>query len=200
MLRYLEHEHVVVRFISLYLLGLALFFASWTLSYLFLPEGLIRGLSPLTQMAGDKAADSLLKEFLIIFGVNLIGFLAIILGNYILRVRTISFGYLIPLAWMMMYGLILGTNSFSIPLAEPMAPTLAVFERSGLYEMAAAVLFAVATNSISANHSGTFRSPSKPVPRQDRSSLKTEQWIAVALSVLILAAAAFREAYMVMQV
>ncbi|MDZ7794862.1 MAG: hypothetical protein U5P10_14580 [Spirochaetia bacterium] len=66
--------------------------------------------------------------------------------------------------------------------------------------MAAAVLLAVATNSISANHSETFRTPSKPVPRQDRSSLKTEQWLAVTLSVLILAGAAFREAYMVMQV
>ncbi|MFW6361788.1 MAG: hypothetical protein ACOC2R_08565 [Spirochaetota bacterium] len=166
MLRYIEHEKVIVRFVSLYLLGLVLFFAGWTLSYLVLPEGLIRGLSPLTQLAGDEAAASFLDEFLTIFGVNLIGFLAIILGNLILRVRTIAFGYLIPLAWMLMYGVILGTNSFSVPLAEPMAPTLAVFSRSGLYEMAAAVLLAVATNSISLNRSATFRSSSKPVPKK----------------------------------
>lgn len=132
MLRYIEHEKVVVRFLSLYLLGLVLFFAGWPLSYLVLPEGLIRGLYPLTQMAGDKATGSLLKEFFTIFGVNLIGLLAIILGNYILRVRTIAFGYLVPLAWMIMYGITIGTNSFSIPLAEPMAPTIAVFGRSGL--------------------------------------------------------------------
>jgi len=56
MLHYIEHEKVIVRFVSLYLLGLVLFFAGSTLSYLVLPEGLIRGLSPLTQMAGDEAA------------------------------------------------------------------------------------------------------------------------------------------------
>ncbi|MCF7915657.1 MAG: hypothetical protein K9L66_10865 [Spirochaetaceae bacterium] len=128
-----------------------------------------------------------------------VGFLAIILGNYILRVRSISFGYFIPLAWMIMYGMFLGTNSFSLPLAKPMAPTFAVFGRSGLYEMAAAVLLAVATNSISANRSETFRSSSTRVPKQERNSLKPEQWIAVAVSILILAAAALREAYMVMQ-
>jgi len=199
MLRYLEHEKVTVRFLSLYLLGLALFFASWTLSYLFLPKAIIRGLLPFSKLAGAEAAGSLLKEFFTIFGVNLLGFLAIIIGNYILRVRTIAFGYLIPLAWMLMYGLILGTNSFSIQLAEPLAPTLAVFGRSGLYEMAAAALLAVATNSISANHSETFRSSSSPVPKQERNSLKPEQWVAVAVSILILAAAALREAYMVMQ-
>jgi hypothetical protein len=197
MLRYLEHDNVVVRFFTLYLLGLALFFAAWTLSYLILPEGLIRGISPLAGMAGDTAADTLLKEFLIIFGVNLLGFLAIIISNLLLRVRTISFGYLVPLAWMIMYGLILGTNSFSLPLGEPMAPTLAVFGRSGLYEMMAAALLAVATNSISVNRSETFRSPSKPVPKEERRSLKKEQWVAVVLSVFILAGAAFREAYMV---
>ena len=140
-----------------------------------------------------------MKEFATIFGVNLVGFLAIILGNYILRVRSISFDYLIPLARMIMYGMILGTNSFSLPLAKPMAPTLAVFGRSGLYEMAAAVLLAVATNSISANRSETFRSSSTRVPKQERNSLKPEQWIAVAVSILILAAAALREAHMVMQ-
>ncbi|MFW6208933.1 MAG: hypothetical protein ACOC7X_09530 [Spirochaetota bacterium] len=149
-------------------------------------------------MAGDEAAASFLDEFLTIFGVNLIGFLAIILGNLILRVRTIAFGYLIPLAWMLMYGVILGTNSFSVPLAEPLAPTLAVFSRSGLYEMAAAVLLAVATNSISLNRSATFRSSSKPVPKKERSSLQPQQWIAAALSILILAGAALREAYMIM--
>ena len=199
MLRYIEHEKIAVRFLSLYLLGLALFFASWTLSYLFLPEGIIRGMLLFTKLAGDETASGLLKEFSTIFGVNLLGLLAIILGNYILRVRSIGFGYLIPLAWMLMYGLILGTNSFSIQLADPLAPTLAVFSRSGLYEMAAAALLAVATNSISANHSETFRSPSSPVPKQERNSLRPEQWVAVAVSILILAAAALREAYMVMQ-
>ncbi len=131
--------------------------------------------------------------------MNLIGFLAVILGNYVLRVRDIAFGYLIPLAWMIMYGVTLGTNSFSIPLDERLAPTLAVFSRSGLYEMAAATLLATATNSISANRSETFRSPSRRVPKEVRRSLRREQWIGVGTSILILAAAVFREAQMIMR-
>lgn len=166
MLRYLEHKKVAVRFLSLYLLGLALFFASWNLSYLFLPEGILRGTLPFTKLAGAEAAGSLLKEFFTIFGVNLLGFLAIIIGNYILRVRSIAFGYLIPLAWMAMYGLILGTNSFSIQLAEPLAPTLAVFGRSGLYEMAAAIILVPAASGLypqaAGGHPLYYRTPLQP--------------------------------------
>ncbi len=42
-----------------------------------------------------------------------------------------------------MYAITLGTNSFSIPMEAPMAPSLNVFYRSGLYEMMAGVLIAV---------------------------------------------------------
>ena len=80
-----------------------------------------------------------------------------------------------------------------------MAPSLAVFGRAGLYEMMAAVLFAVATNTISINKSETFFSSSKKVPRAER-GMKKDQWIAVGVALLILAAAAFREAYMIMEV
>jgi len=38
-----------------------------------------------------------------------------------------------------------GTNSFSIPMAESMAPTLAVLGRGGHYEMTACIFVAVAT-------------------------------------------------------
>ena len=85
--------------------------------------------------------------------------------------------------------------TFSIPMEATMAPSLDVFGRSGLYEMMAAVLFAVATNTISFNKSETFFTPSKKVPRAER-SMKKEQWIAMSIALLILAAAAFREAYM----
>ncbi len=79
-----------------------------------------------------------------------------------------------------------------------MAPSLHVFGRAGLYEMMAAVLFAVATNTISINKSETFFSSSKKVPRAER-GMKKDQWIAVGVAFLILAAAAFREAFMIME-
>ncbi len=197
MKHFLGNDRVIIRFISLYVLGLVLFFISWTIAYYLLPESILRGFGALGKLAGDKAADSMGREFIQILGLNLIGVSFIIIGNYILRVKYFPFGYLVPLAWMIMYGATLGTNSFSIQLEEAMAPTLAVFSRSGLYEMMAGVLLAVATNSISVNYSESISSKSKPIPKDKRVHLKKEQWIAVGIAILILAGAALREAYMI---
>ena len=78
-----------------------------------------------------------------------------------------------------------------------MAPTLSVFTRSGLYEMMAGTLFAVATYSISVNQSDSFFSRSKPIPKDKKTSLKKENWISIGIAVFILAGAALREAYMI---
>ncbi len=171
---------------------------SWTIAYYFLPEGLVRSIGLLGRLAGGTAAKSLHREFIQILLLNMLGFTFILGSNFILRVKNISFGYLVPLAWMIMYAVTLGTNSFSIPMEATMAPSLDVFGRSGLYEMMAAVLFAVATNSISFNKSETFFTPSQKVPRAER-IMKKEQWIAVIVAIFILAVAAFREAYMIMK-
>ena len=193
----LGNDKVIIRFISLYIIGLVLFFISWTIAYYLLPEGILRGFGVLGRLAGDKAADTMGREFIQILGLNLIGVSFIVIGNYILRVKYFSYGYLVPLAWMIMYGATLGTNSFSIQLEEAMAPTLAVFSRSGLYEMMAGVLLAVATNSISVNYSESFSSKSKPIPKGKQVHLKKEQWIAIGIAILILVGAALREAYMI---
>jgi len=162
-----------------------------------IPEGVLREVGIFSKLAGDTAAGTVGREFITIFSLNLIGLVFIIIGNYILRVNSFSFGYLVPLAWMIMYGATLGTNSFSIALEETMAPTLTVFSRSGPYEMMAGVLLAVATNSISINKSKSFFSKSKPVPKDERMPLKKEQRIALGIAILILFGAALREAYMI---
>jgi len=195
--RLLGHKKVIIRFLSLYSIGLVLFFISWTISYYLLPEGMLRGVGILPKLAGNAAASRIEYEFIRIFLINLFGCTIIIIGNYILRVSFFSFGYLVPLAWMIMYGVVLGTNSFSISLEEAMAPTLAIFRRSGLYEMMAGALFAVATNTISINSSESFFSSSKPVPKDKRVPMNKEQWVAVGIAVLTLAVAALREAYMI---
>ena len=196
-MKFLGHDKLFVRFISLYTLGLVFFFISWTLSYFFMPEGILRGGGLLTALAGDTAADTLGLETMKIFIINIVGMLFIVGSNYILRVKYFSYGYLVVLAWMIMYGAILGTNSFSIPLKETMAPTIAVFRRSGLYEMMAGALIAVATDSISINKSDSFFSTSKPVPKNKRQSIKKDEWIAIGVAVLILFGSALREAYMI---
>ena len=193
----LGNDKIIVRFISLYGLGLVLFFISWSIAYYLLPDGLFRGIGLLGRLAGETSSDTIHREFIMILILNIFGFALIIIGNLILRVKNFSFGYLVPLAWMIIYAVTLGTNSFSIPMETTMAPSLAVFNRSGLYEMMAAVLLAVATNTISINKSETFFTPSKPIPKDKRVPLKKDQWIAVGIAFLILTAAAFREAYMI---
>jgi len=195
--QFLGNEKVIIRFLTLYGIGLILFFISWITAYYLLPEGFLRGVGFLGKLAGDKATDNMIGEFVIILGLNFLGWSFIIIGNYILRVNYFSFGYLIPLAWMIMYGFTLGSNSFFIPLEEPLTPSLSVFSRSGLYEMMAATLLAVATHSISVNKSDSFFSKSKPIPKDKRTALKKEDWIAIGIAVLFLAGAALREAFMI---
>jgi len=161
MRRILGHDRVVVRFIGLYALGLALFFTCWTLSYHLLPEGILRGVGILGRLAGESTADTATQEFTQIFSLNLIGWTLILACNYVL---------LVPLAWMVMYAVTLGTNSFSIPMETRMAVSLSAFQRSGLWEMMAATLFAVTTDSISVNRSDSLRQASKPPSRRRRDS------------------------------
>lgn len=199
MKKILGSDRIIIRFLGLYLLSLILLFLSWFIAYYFLPEGLLRGRTFLNTLAGDAASSSLLIEFFKIFILNIAAFSFIIFGNYILRVKYFAFGYLVPLAWTILYGITLGTNSFTFTMAEKMAPTLRVFFRSGPYEMMAAVLLAVATDCISINSSNSFFEKSEPVLKFKRGKMKKENWLAAFISILILAAAAFREAYMIFQ-
>ncbi|MFW5897814.1 MAG: hypothetical protein ACOCUG_02480 [Halanaerobium sp.] len=66
--------------------------------------------------------------------------------------------------------------------------------------MIAAVLLAVATDCISINKLSSFFEKSEPIPRLERGTMKRESWLAAAISLLILAAAVFREAYMIFQI
>ena len=197
MKKLLKSDKIRMRFIGLYLLSLILLFLSWLIAYYFLPEALLRGRTALSSLAGDSAASSMLLEFFKIFILNILAFSVIIAGNYILRVKYFAFGYLVPLAWTILYGLTLGTNSFAIPVAEKLAPGWRVFLRSGPYEIMAAVLLAVATDQISINKSESFFQKSEKVTKSERGKMKPNNWLAVIISILILAAAALREAYMI---
>ncbi len=148
MKRVLCHERLYVRFLALFGLGVILFTLTWTLSYLFLPEGVLRGRTGSAMLAGDDAAGSFIAEWLRIVALNLAAGSLIVVANRIYRFKGFPLGYLIPLAWLTIYAICLGTNSFSIPLPERMAPSLAVLGRTGLYEIAAFTLVAAATYSI----------------------------------------------------
>lgn len=63
----LKSDKIKIRFFGLYLLSLILLFLSWFIGYYFLPEGLLRGRTALSSLAGDSAASSMILEFFKIF-------------------------------------------------------------------------------------------------------------------------------------
>src|SRR5450631_1823012 len=64
----LLNEHLGIRFLSLFTVGAAVFLTCQTIAYLWLPEGLLRGGSLSSVVAGDEAAGSLLAEWARIVG------------------------------------------------------------------------------------------------------------------------------------
>ncbi len=198
MKRFLCHERLYARFLALLGLGAVLFTLAWTLSYYFLPEAVLRGRTGSAILAGDEAAGSFLAEWLRIVALNLVAGSLIVLSNRIYQYRGFPLGYIIPLAWLTLYAAFLGTNSFSIPMPERMAPSLAVFGRTGLYEMAAFTLVAAATYSINLYEVRRLVPPTyEPVTPKPRFSLTLEQWIGLGLAIAVLLAANAREAYMI---
>lgn len=202
MSRLLSHERLYVRFLTLFVLGTVIFVLAWTVSYLFLPEGVLRGRTGAAILAGDEAAGSFVAEWIKIMALNVVVGAVIVAGNRILRYKRFPLGYLPPLVWYTLYGVFLGTNSFSLPMADRMAPSLAVLGRSGPYEMAAYMLVAVATYSLPLYEVRSLRNlfarKSEPVIPRPKLSLTVEQWVGLGLGIAILIAAGAREAHMIM--
>lgn len=147
--RLLLHDSVIVRFATLLTIGLIAFYISWTLAYALLPEAVLRGKSGAAVLAGADAASNVLLEFLRIVLINLaIAALVVVLPNRLFHVNGYPLGYLPPLLWFIHYGLLLGTNSFSIPMPQPLAPSWEVLSRSGLYEIVAYCLIAASTHAV----------------------------------------------------
>ncbi|MEA3375687.1 MAG: hypothetical protein U9R72_05755 [Chloroflexota bacterium] len=193
--RLLCHETWYVRSLSLLGLATALFVLAWTLSYYLLPEGILRSRSGAAVLAGEEAAASFALEFLRIAAINLAMMGVVVFANRLLRVQGYPLGYLLPL---MSYAVTLGTNSFSIPLRERMAPSFQVLRRSGPYEIAAYVLAAATTYGISANRFKRLippdSEPIEPTPEFARNA----DWSGLGFGVALLLAANAYEAYMIL--
>lgn len=143
--KFLFNDSIIVRFISLFVIGAILFTTAWYLSYHLLPEGLMRGKTGAAIIIGSDAAPTMLEEWGNIVLYNLVALFVIVLINFIRYRDRFPLGYITPLGLIAFYAVFLGTNSFSMPMPEPMAPSLAIFGRGGPYEMIAYMLVAVAT-------------------------------------------------------
>jgi hypothetical protein len=197
--QYLIHDKLPIRFGSLLAVVLVIFLSAWTLSYLFLPEGILRGRNVAQVLAGnDLAGGSIWLEWLRIFAINLGVMLILIIGPNIFQTEGgFPLGYSSISLLAVIFGVTLGTNSFALSLGGKLLPTTAIFESSGLYEIIAYVLAATATTSISKYRligKWPKQTIEKIIPLQNYSMIQ-ERNVGIILAITILIIACGWEAY-----
>lgn len=193
-----NHEHVLVRFVALWTLCFGLFLVAWELSYLFLPEGLLRragGPGPLA-----STADTVEVEFLSIFAWNLGFSLIVVAANAFRSVRT-PMGYLVVLVMWLQGAVVWGTNSLAIQTGR-LAPSLeVVLGRSGLFELTALVAIAVATRGVMVWHQRQgprLKQEFERVQGARHWTIDRGEFVALAAGLVLLAIANYREAAMIL--
>lgn len=173
------------------------FLIAWVIGYDLMPEGVLRGKFAGAALAGETAADSLIKEFVRIAAINLVMLVPILAGNWVFLHKEIPLGYVVPVVWAVIYAVVIGTNSTMIAMPERMAPSLQVLRRSGLYEISAYVLVAAASYGVSAYRVIRFYPPESekimPAPRW----LEAIDWQAMFIAIVLLLAANLWEAYQI---
>ena len=197
--KYLLHDKLPVRFGSLLGFVLIAFFAAWTVGYLLLPEGALRGRTVAQAFAGNNlAGDSVWLEWLRILAINLGAmFLLVIAPNLIRTPRNLPLGYSTVTILVVVFGITIGTNSFALSLGSKLPPSMMVFGTPGLYEIIAYVLAATATTSISKYRLiGPW--PKQTIERiahAENQPVSRERNVGILLAVAILVIACGWEAY-----
>src|SRR3954465_6647326 len=143
----LTHRSPLPRAITASVTALTLWIVAWTLSYLFLSEGL------LTALMSSRVPDDILfagpSLGATIFQWNLLfGMGAIVVGS-LFAIGRLSLGYVAPWWWAVGYGVALGTNSFVLTVPGKLAPNIdIVWQHIGLREILAYLLVAAALANI----------------------------------------------------
>jgi hypothetical protein len=198
--RYVNHDDVLVRFVSLWVVVASVFTTAWILSYLFVPQGLLRGGNP---GASTGYAGSITGEFLWLFGWN-VGVSLIAIGANTLRSVNTPMGYVIEVVQAPWYGAVWGTGSLAIGTGERIAPSLAVLvERSGPMEITAIVAIVVATRGVMIWHQQSGPRWKEPFERTQSPrdwSLTRHEWVLLVGGYTLLALSNYREALDIAQV
>ncbi|NTW96925.1 MAG: hypothetical protein HGB28_00025 [Oscillochloris sp.] len=197
--RYLMHDRLLVRFGTLFGMVMIVLLGTWSLSYLFLPEGILRGRTAAQVFAGnDLAGGSVWLEWLRLLAINLGIMLLVMIAPNILRTAgDYPLGYSTVTLVAAIFGVTIGTNSFALELGGKLPPTLAIFGSSGLYEIAAYVLAATATISITKYRLvGTWpKQTTEPLVCPQTPSVLRARNLGVVLAITILLMACGWEAY-----
>ena len=143
----LTHASPVTRAITASLIALGLWIGAWTLSYLFLSEGILRGV--MTARVPDEVLLAGPSLGATIFQWNLLFGMGVIALGSLFAIGKLSLGYIAPWWWAIGYGVALGTNSFVLTEPGKLAPNLSVmWQHIGAREILAYLLVAAALANI----------------------------------------------------
>ncbi|WP_152041727.1 hypothetical protein [Salinigranum salinum] len=192
--RYVNHDDVLTRFASLWVIVATLFTIAWVGSYSLLPQGLLRGANP---GATGRYAGSVTREFLSLFAWN-VGVSLIAVGANTFRSVNTPLGYVLQVIQAPRYGVVWGTGSLAIGGGTRVTPSLSVVgERSGPMELTAIIAIVVATGGVMIWHQTSgprWKEPCDRVRSPRDWSLTRREWILLVGGYALLALANYREA------
>lgn len=139
---WLQSDKLSHRIVSGLTLGLAFMYLSWAIGYFLLPEGVLRGKTG-AGIISESFSESISVFQLALIWNMVIAFIVIPLVG-LLAIGRLSLAYVLAVGNYALYGIFLGTNSFSNPRPAPLAPNLDVFTGTGPWEIGAYMLVAAA--------------------------------------------------------
>ena len=151
----LGHENLWIRTAYAYLVFVVLLGATYAVSFLALPEG-IMGQIPFPVFQFFQEGESLLTVFSKTVGFNLFMVLLVIAANHF-RVRSFTFGFLPLYTNTVILGLFAGTDSFSGPISTYTPEGWLMFLRIGFLEFSSYILAGSATISLAMFHAERWR-------------------------------------------
>lgn len=191
---YVNHENVIVRALAFWALCAVLFTVVWVGSYLFLPEGLLRGtsLAYFAPIETDRAATTFIR----ILAWNLV-FAAIVVAANTFRSVNTPLGYLVVVMTTLQGAVVWGTGSLALGSGR-ITPSLAtVLGRSGVFELSTYVLVAVATREVMIWHQASpprWREEFERIRSPRDWEFSRRELFVLLVGLGILAAANYREA------
>jgi len=152
----LASENVYLRIATTCFLFVVIFFTITTISYFFLPEGILRSKNPAQNW---DTSNNVLASALQIFLFNQLSVVMILIGNTFSSRKNpeqnyLPIGYLAFFTQILINAVTLGTWSFSVvteavPLLDRIMGTFDALHRAGLWEMGGQLLILCATAKMS---------------------------------------------------
>ncbi|HYO19995.1 MAG TPA: hypothetical protein VES02_15160 [Dermatophilaceae bacterium] len=185
----LTHRRLPVRFGALLIVATTVFVVVWSLAYLVLPEGLLRGRTVSAVLAAEEAADSIWIEWLRLLSINVaVAAGVFVLPNLMRTRRGFAVGNVAVLVMVTLAAVVTGTNSFSVQTGTSgsLAPSLEILGHPGPYELVAYLLATTSTYRIGRwQLEGRWpRSTAKALPQQP--ALRSQVWFGLVAATLLL--------------